>query len=146
MAHAMPIVTVSGGSKTAADGTSVYDSFCAIKIDADGNVYLGSSIDGAAVSYTQVSTVTDWIRPASAASALYEVRVTSVDHDAGAATGSGWSTSPGADGSWFTLDIDREWVINETVVGIYQTTFTIEIRLGTTLDTGAYDLNIENTA
>jgi len=141
-----PKVTLSGETNTVGDAVAPHDTFASLKIDADGNVYMGDAVNGAAISYTQVDTGTDWIRPAAAASSLYEVRVTSVDHNAGSDNGSGWDVSPGTDGDWFTLDTDRIWNTNETTVGSYSTTFTVEIRRGsTTLASASYALNIENT-
>lgn len=133
-------------SANAVDSSSAsYDSTASLRFNTDGNVEGAGAIDGAALSY---STKYQFCIPASVAS-LYEVRVTNVDHNAGTNPGSGWSTTPGADGTWFALSGIRTWSTNETAAGSYDTTATVEIGFAgksTALASATWTWSIENTS
>lgn len=83
-------------------------------------------------------TATDWIIPRAFATGDYDVRVTGV-------TGDPFDSSPGADGTWFDLSADRTWSVTQTIVGMKDTSFTLEIRdpAGVTVGSAAYTLHAE---
>ena len=94
-------------------------------------------------NFTSLSPTTNWIRPTSPApppASEYEVRVTGV-------TGT-FTESPGADGTWFSLDVLREWIVQRHTslgVGSKTTSFTLEIRkigstVPSTMSSSAYSL------
>lgn len=137
------LVDLQATTEHQTDAVAPYDSTTSIRIDADGNVYKASSSNGGALSYVLDYA---WVIPNSLAGG-YECRVTSVDHNAGATAGSGWSLSPGADGTWFALTSDRTWNTNETAGGDYDTTATMEIRPtgGSTIASATFNWSILNT-
>lgn len=88
-------------------------------------------------SFFARDSATDWILPRAFATADYDVRVTSV-------TGDAFTTSPGANGTWFDLGSDRTWSTTQTTIGSKDTSFTLEIRdpTGTTVS-NTYTLHSE---
>jgi hypothetical protein len=137
------IVQLATLAEQATDGASPYDSSVGIRIESDGGVYAGNAINGGALTLFKEQ---DWIIPNGLAGNNYECRVTSVNHNAGIDAGSGWASSPGADGTWFTCGTDRLWTTNETAVGDYTTEATMEIRVagGTTLASATFSWKINN--
>lgn len=125
------LVTVSGET---VNSTGAGTAIAGIVVNADGTI---DKIESG--STTQIDAATDWVIPNALASSLYEVRVTSVNHNGGP----GWLSSPGADGTWFDLSTDRTWSIQAIGASTPLTTdFTLEIRwAGATQDTGSYILN-----
>lgn len=104
------------------------DANAAVIVDADGNVY---SLTGTAGT-VQIDTTTDWVRPTTAVSALFEIRATL---DSG-------SLSSGTVDTWLTLDNDRTWAVAADAPGSQSASLTLEIRYagGATLTSNTYTL------
>jgi len=128
-------VTVSGETIT---DSSLGTSAAGIRVNADGTIDKYTTTDG----YQPIDSGTDWIIPNGSASSAYEARVTGVFPP-----GSVFTSSPGADGTWFNLGSNREWLLSLTgSSGDTDTiTFVLEIRDGSavTQDTGSYSLTVD---
>jgi hypothetical protein len=137
------LFTLSAETENQVDAVAPYNSTVSIRVATDGGIYTASEPNGGALSY---SLSQSWLVPGTDAGD-YECRVTSVNHNAGAASGSGWSLSPGLDGTWFALTSNRTWNITETTAGDYDTTATMEIRHATDLNSvsATFTWSIENT-
>jgi hypothetical protein len=124
IAASAPRVTLTGG--TISDSELLIAAYAGVRVDSDGNVYAV-----AVPSTAQISTATDWIRPAALASGSYEARATV---NSGALSG-------GTTGSWLALSSDREWYCEQLITGTKTANITIEIRIsGSVLTSGVYDL------
>jgi len=79
------------------------DTRAAFIMGNDGLTYQELTI---VATRTQINAATDWLRPASAASALYEVFVSNV----------GDALEAGSDAldTWLTLDVERSWSVLNT--------------------------------
>lgn len=110
--------TLSGFLGNTTDGASPYNTTNAIRVGSDGNVYEGDSTDGAALSFTQVNTTDDWIRPTGTAT-NYFVRYSNV-------VGT-FTSTPGAVDTAIALTSDRTWTLNSTSAGTTEVTFDLEI-------------------
>jgi hypothetical protein len=122
-------LTLSSGQTVLQEVSSPTDAYARLKIDNDGNVY--ASTDTGSESYTQIGTTTDWIRPTTRAPGDYEVRFTSATNTPTSATA--------AEDTWHALSSGDFVVYNSvTGTGTKSTTFTIEIRKGST---GAADVS-----
>ncbi len=111
----VPVVTLSGENIT----SSVVDPANAeagVRLRSDGLVQRFIT-----PTYSFIDSITDWIIPHAAANADYDGRVTNVVGDA-------FTTSPGADGTWFDLGSNREWRLLQNVPGTATVTFDLEIR------------------
>ena len=124
------VFALSAETENQVDAVAPYNTTVSIRVASDGGIYTASEPNGGALSYTKTQ---DWLLPGTDAGD-YECRVTSVNHNAGVDAGSGWSSSPGADGTWFALTSNRQWNTTETVGGDYDTTATMEIRHATDLN------------
>ena len=106
----------------------------AVRFNADGTVQ-----KRVGVTYTQIDTGTDWIRPVSAASGDYQIRASKT-------SGSDPDTtlSDPLD-TWLDLDAARQWGVRRYSTGDITSTLTIEIRLsgGTALASRTYTLTAE---
>jgi len=122
-----PTLTLSG--ETVYSPSNGSTATAGIRVNTDGTI---DSLKNA--TYAQIDSTTDWIVPNSAALSTDEVRVTGV-------TGT-FTSSPGADGTWFDMSVAREWT---APVGTTITTFTLEVNRagGATEDTGAYSIESE---
>jgi hypothetical protein len=122
------IVTLSGGTVPSVIGAP---RRATLRVSSDGKVYqrLG---DGA---FTQISSVTDWIRPASVAPLDYEVRFTNLAGDS--------ITAPMVEDAWRAISLgDTDFVLGDGA-GLF-TTFDIEIRKGSSgssIASGEYNLD-----
>ena len=130
-------VTVSGGSFTANNSGAIATMY--LKIDNDGKMY--KKVNNG--NYSQISSSTDWIRPASSAPGAFEVRFTNKSGDTLTVTGAT------AENTWFTMSTS-DFILfvsdNSVNVGGDSATFTIEIRdgsSGSALDTGNYTLTAD---
>ncbi len=125
-----PTLTLSGQIVYAFSNGST--AIAGIRINTDGTI---DQLKG--TTYTQIDSITDWIIPNSAALSTDEFKVTGV-------TGT-FSSSPGADGTWFDMSVAREWKVQQATVGTNLTTFTLEVNRagGATEDTGAYSIASE---
>jgi len=125
-----PTLTLSG--ETVYSPSNGSTATAGIRVNTDGTI---DSLKNA--TYAQIDSTTDWIVPNSAALSTDEVRVTGV-------TGT-FTSSPGADGTWFDMSVAREWTVEQATVGTKQTTFTLEVNRagGATEDTGAYSIESE---
>ncbi len=135
---------LSGETNITTDPGSPYNATTSnFRINTDGTIDEGSSIDGVGLSYVQVDSATDWIIPNETASSEYEVRVTNVVGDA-------FTSSPGADGTWFDLSTARTWTLTHAdSSGTDTVTFDFEIRRGSSgaaLVSAEYTLIVINTA
>ena len=124
------VVTLSGESINGLDGTT---SYAGVRINTDGTV--DENVDAA---YSQIDTATDWVIPNSFSSKkTYHVRAT---EDSWNSNG----TRNGTMGSWLQLSSNREWYIENSIVGNADWTITIAISDdggSTTIDTGQYILS-----
>ena len=138
------LFTLSAETENQVDAVAPYNSTVSIRVATDGGIYTASEPNGGALSY---SLSQSWLVPGTDAGD-YECRVTSVNHNAGVDAGSGWSSSPGADGTWFALTSNRQWNTTETAAGDYDTTATMEIRHATDLNevTATFTWSIVNTS
>lgn len=111
--------TITLDASYTADATDFFSVTASIKFQADGDIETFTT-DGGTVDSG------DWIDPKSQAPGLHEIRVTSV-------TGTG-GTFTGTQGTWEALTSDRTWSLTATGMGtVASRTFTVEIRLGTTV-------------
>lgn len=113
-----------------------------LRIDDDGKVY--KSEDTGTPSWTQIDTLTDWIRPVSKAPDDYEVRYTGL-------TGDALTSATAAVDVWHPLSTgDFDLVNSETIIpGNQSSTFTVEIRKGSSgaaLVSASYTLTADVTA
>lgn len=113
-----------GGLVDVYDGSSTYDSTVGIRFNTDGTVDVGTSTEGAAISWVNHG---NWITPNGDASNAYDVRFTSFN-----GTGGGdWTTEAAADDTWISLvDAVRTWTMNRTAVGAISFTCAFEVRDG----------------
>ena len=84
-----------------------------------------------------------FVIPAALAGLIW-CRVTSVSFDAAHS----WSTSPGADGTWFQVSSNRTWQINDTTAGNHSSTCTLQFALadgGTVLASSAVTMTALHT-
>lgn len=112
------VFTLSGFLGTTTDGASPYNTTNAIRVGSDGNLYEGDSVDGAALSFAQVNTTNNWIRPVTDAT-NYFVRYSNV-------VGT-FTSTPGAVNTAIALTSDRTWSLNSTTADITEVTFDLEI-------------------
>lgn len=133
----------SGGSIDASDGLAPYDSTVGIRFNVDGTVELGSSIDGAAISWIPAG---QWITPLSAASGNFSVRYENLVSAGGHDFTSGLPiNTAGALGSV------RTWTWNRTTaLGLPNNDFSADFRVmddvGSTPDgIASYTFSIDNT-
>ncbi len=103
-----------------------------IKFNQDGTV--DGVEDG---SDTQVDSSTDWIIPTRAQSRQERIRFVSFVGDA-------LFASATSENNWIDLTANRTWQLRQVGTGSKSCSFTIEIDdgNGTTLDTGAYALDV----
>ena len=125
MAAAQPLVDtvqVALSSATAsAFAISPADATAQYKVDNDGNVYRRINNQ----SWTQINTLTNWVRPTSFAPGLYEVRYTNITGNTGDFSASA------AVNVWFSLSSgDFICTLLDTTNGFSSrsVSFTIEIR------------------
>ena len=134
----------TGGTVEAIDGISTYDSTVGIRFNTNGTIETGTSIDGAAITWSSAGS---WILNGTPDNS-YSVRFTSLVQDIG--TGD-WTVEAAADDTWVSLvDSSRTWTSNKTDAGQRQFTCSFEVRktAGAPPTTGSssYTFNIENTA
>ena len=130
---AVDVITLSGETVT---GFAIFpgDASASIKADNNGNVYKRTN----GGSWTQVDTLTDWVRPAGSAPGLYQVRFTNLVGDAVSASA--------AEDIWHALSSgDFIVTLTNTGVGFDTSAFDIEIRYdgGATLDSAEYILHAD---
>jgi hypothetical protein len=80
----------------------------------------------------------EWVRPASAAGAVYECR----------ATVTSGVLASGTTGTWLALNTTRAWTVSIAVIGTAEATITVEIRVaasGLVLASASIDLTAERT-
>ena len=125
------IITLSG-QNIVTTGTGLGSAYAAVRFNSDGTVDEYES--HGAGTYVQIDSGTDWIIPNSASGdATYHVRVSA------APPGDAFTTSPGADGTWFALSSNREWGVEDfdggvgTVVSTGSVTFQISTDGGSTV-------------
>lgn len=137
------IFTLSGRLGLALDfGGAPFNTTNQIKIDTDGSMYEGDSVDGAPITYTQLSTTTDWLRPVTNPTTFY-ARYSNV-------VGDSFQSTPGAVDTAIAISSDLIWSLNHSSIGIRSTTFDLEI-LATDQSTvlagpSAYRVRVENEA
>ena len=128
------VVTVSGETITKAE-TGGVDAYARVKVDNDGNMY--KSEDTGSANWAQIDSVSNWLRPTSSAPGTYQVRFTSATNTPTSATVT--------EDTWHALS-GGDFIIYNSYTGLNgskETTFTIEIRLGTgsVLDSASYTLS-----
>jgi hypothetical protein len=85
-----------------------------------------------------VNIASQWVRPTSAAGAVYECR----------ATVTSGALSTGTAGTWLALNTTRAWTVSIAVIGTAAATITVEIRVaasGLVLASASIDLTAERT-
>ena len=133
----------SGDNLTLSGGTAADLEFGGIagggfRLDADGNMYRKQ---GYYASYVQVSSTTDWVRPAASAPGSYQARFTGL---------TGFSPNGGtnqSEDSWRNLSTLGDLIVELQTVGFEDErdcTFTFEIREGTgpVLVSGVYTIDV----
>jgi P pilus assembly chaperone PapD len=131
--------TLSGQQGLTTDGNSPFNTTNAIKIDSNGNMYEGDSLDGAAITYTQIDTATDWVRPTDNPT-IYYARYSNVSGT--------FTNTPGTVNTAIPITSDLVWSLNRTSSGGEQVDFTLEILdtdQTTVLATGTYRVRCFNT-
>jgi hypothetical protein len=131
----------TGGTVSQVDGLSPYNSTVAIRFNTDGTVETGTSLNGAAISW---SSAGNWIDPVANISGNEEVRFTNFN----GAGGGDWTSEAAADDVWIGITTTRSWSMNSTVLETISFTCDFEVRdTGAGLDTGssAYTFSITNT-
>ncbi len=112
------IFTLSGQLGLAGDVGAPYDTTNAIKIDTDGSIYEGDEVDGGGLVYTQVDTVTDWLRPVTNPTS-YFFRYSNV-------VGT-FTSTPGSVDTAIAVSSDLVWTLNSTSQETISVTFDLEI-------------------
>lgn len=117
-----PVLTLSGGNLPAGNSGAICTA--QFKVDNDGNMY--SRVNNTV--WNQISSTTDWVRPASASPGSYEVRYTNASGD------TGFLSATTAEDTWHPMTTG-DWIItitDDTPIGATQSsaTFDIEIRIG----------------
>lgn len=129
-------VTLSGGTNIAFNFMA--NAVATFKVDNDGKMY--SRDNGG--SYGQIATATDWVRPATEAPGLYEVRYSNATGDTADIS------ATAAEDQWQALSTG-DFVINVTdttpLPALKSASFTLEIRLdgGPLLDSASYTLTAD---
>ena len=119
-----PITHNSGGSGARAG----------IRFGSDGTVFRRVG-----VTYTQIDSTTDWIRPVSYASSIYRVRCTNKSVTA-------WTVEAAAEDVYVDLSVNREWRLDELGGGIETIVCDFEIELnGATLASAQYTFTVDDT-
>ena len=130
-AASVGIVTVSGGSLND-DQPGPTNAEIAVEFRNDGNVFQLQTVAG---TPSQISPLTDWIKPLLVDPAGYEIFVSNAGPD---------GVTPASDvlDTWLDLGTDRKWgVIHLPNTGQSQVVLTIQIRRDAlVLDTGVYTL------
>jgi len=113
-------------------------------------------------TFVQLNPLTDWIIPNSAASSVYQIRLTNlvwitkdegflISPSGGTWPGGGGADSDGDEDTWFDMSVAREWTFIDTAgsgvgVGVQHATFDIQMRRGTgpVLVTAAMDWYVDS--
>ena len=114
----------AGGTVSQTDDVSPYNTTVGIRFNTDGTIETGKSLNGAAVTWTNVG---NWITPTSSATNDYDVRFTSFN-----GTGGGdWTTEAAIDDTWISLvDSVRTWLMVSTILADISFTCAFEVRDG----------------
>lgn len=145
-AHERITIDVVTAQPIAIDFVPPYDTTAGIKIDFDGSLYQGTSINGAAINWIAISPTTAWIRnqygdvPSNFNGANYKVRYTNFSGDA-------ISSSFAAVNTWVDISTNREMRLNRTTSVLAICFFTIEIAGldEVVLDSASFRLEVDNT-
>ena len=122
LASGGPAVKLSagaGGAILASDAGTPHDSTVAIRFNTDGTIETGTSVDGAAISW---SSAGNWITPTNRASSDYDVRYTNLTNNPPTFT-----TEAAAEDVWVDLGTQRhwEWNLTTTLVDSFQADFEV---------------------
>lgn len=121
---------------TAATSEDTDEGTANVRISTDGNIYVA---DGA--SEVQANATTDWVRPTTASSSLYEVKW---DFLSGDTPNAG---NMAVEGTWYALSIDRTVGLSVGVPILDTCDLTISIRYdgGSVLDSATFTIRAINT-
>ena len=134
----------SGGTIAAFDPASPYDSNVGIRFNTDGTVERGSSINGAAITWSSHGA---WIDPLSAASGNFSVRYT---NRANLGTGTyDFTTKAAVEDTWIATSSQRVWTWNETSQSLADEGFTCDFEVrddvgSIVTGSSSYTFSIEN--
>lgn len=135
------IVTLTGATISASDPTPSFDTTVGIRFNPDGTVEEGTSIDGAAITWSQISAGSDWIFPTDYADSSYEVGYTNLVGTPG------FDTEAAVEDAFVDLGTQRVWTWNETNSG--NDSWSVDFRIrqnGTQLAIATFTFQIDNTA
>lgn len=147
MARSGELRAGNGGTTTANDGVSPYDSNVSIRFKNDGTVDTGTSINGGAISYSSHGT---WFFPTDVLNTPGNYSVRYTNHTS--AGGHDFTAKAAAEDAWVALGSLRVWTWNETSATLLaENSFACDFEVrddvgGLTTATVSYTFKIDNSA
>ena len=111
----------NGGTVTATDGSSPYNTFVGIRFLTTGAVEICENVDGGPSWASHGS----WISDVGQITGNEEVRFTNLVVNSGPGN---WSTEAAADDTWIGITVTREWYNNRTTANTWDFDCDFEVR------------------